>query len=84
MYLCGYMHVTAHLKLEGTNPPSPPFIWCVSGEVGVCVHTHAHVPPAHVWRSEDNCGSQFSFTMWILGIGFRPQSKRLYMLRHFW
>lgn len=38
MYLCGYMHVTAHLKLEGTNPPPPVYLVCVGG--GGCVRAH--------------------------------------------
>jgi hypothetical protein len=31
----------------------------------MCVCTH-ECATAHTWRSEDNVGSQFSLTMWIL------------------
>lgn len=44
-------------------------------DVHVCMYVCAHARVCaivHMWRSEDNCGSQFSpSTVWILGIELR-------------
>lgn len=68
MYLCGYMHVTAHLKLEGTNPPPPRLSGVCRGR-WVCACTPMHLCHQHMYGDQKTIVGVSSLSLcgsWVL------------------